>query len=123
MKLSKNFSLDEFKCKDGTQVPLELRQNVIELAANLQVLRDYLGAPIHINSGYRTPAYNAKVGGKKESKHLLAQAGDITTKNKTPRQLAAIIEKLIAEGKMKQGGLGVYPGFVHYDIRGKKARW
>jgi uncharacterized protein YcbK (DUF882 family) len=54
---------------------------------------------------------------------LKAKAADITTKNKTPKQLAAIIEKLIAQKKMKQGGLGIYAGFIHYDIRGAKARW
>lgn len=123
MQLSTNFSLSEFKCKDGTDVPNELLPNVQLLANNLQVLRDYLGEPIHINSGYRSPAYNKKVGGKQLSQHLKANAADITTKSKTPKQLAAIIEKLIAQGKMKQGGLGIYPGFVHYDVRGTKARW
>lgn len=122
-QLTRNFALEEFTCKDGTPVPDEYLANVQELANNLQVLRDYLGAPLHVNSGYRTPTYNKKVGGKKASKHLVAQAGDLTTKNKTPKQLAAIIERLIATGLMKQGGLGIYPGFVHYDIRGKKARW
>lgn len=123
MKLTQNFSLSEFACKDGTPVPGTLLDNVELLAKNLQVLRDYLGEPIHVNSGYRTPAYNAKVGGKKASYHLKAMAGDLTTKKKTPKQLAAIIEKLIAERKMKQGGIGIYPGFVHYDVRGYKARW
>jgi len=123
MQLTTNFSLSEFACKDGTPVPDELLHNVQLLATNLQVLRDYLGESIHINSGYRTPAYNAKVGGKKASFHLKAMAGDLTTKSRTPKQLAAVIEKLIAQGKMKQGGLGVYPGFVHYDVRGVKARW
>lgn len=123
MKLSANFTTDEFKCHDGTNVPPELMPNVRELAANLQALRDYLGEPIHVNSGYRTPAYNKKVGGKPASQHMQAKASDITVKSKSPKQLAAVIEKLIAEGKMKQGGLGIYPGFVHYDVRGKKARW
>jgi uncharacterized protein YcbK (DUF882 family) len=104
-------------------VPKSLLPNVELLAKNLQVLRDYLGESIHINSGYRTPSYNAKVGGKPNSYHMKAMAGDLTTKSKTPKQLAAIIEKLIAEKKMKQGGLGIYPGFVHYDVRGTKARW
>lgn len=123
MQLTKNFSLEEFRCKDGTPVPTEFYKNVQELAINLQVLRDHLDEPVHVNSGYRTPVYNAKVGGKKKSKHLEAKAGDITVKSKTPRQLGAIIEKLIAQGKMKQGGMGVYPGFVHYDTRGTRARW
>ena len=123
MQLTKNFELSEFACKDGTPVPKELIPNVQLLADNLQVLRDYLGEPIHVNSGYRTPTYNAKVGGKKSSYHLKAMAGDLTTKSKTPKQLAAVIELLISKKKMKQGGLGIYPGFVHYDPRGKKARW
>lgn len=123
MQLTKNFALSEFACKDGTPVPKALIPNVKLLAENLQVLRDYLGEPVHITSAYRTPPYNAKVGGKKNSYHLKAMAGDLTTKSKTPKQLAAIIEKLIAEKKMKQGGVGIYPGFVHYDVRGTKARW
>ena len=123
MKLTKNFALEEFACNDGRPVPDQYIPNVKELAYNLQVLRDYLGEPIRINSAYRHPAYNKKVGGKPASQHLTASAADIVAKSKTPKQLAAIIEKLIFAGKMKQGGLGLYPGFVHYDIRGKKARW
>jgi hypothetical protein len=34
-----------------------------------------------------------------------------------------IIENLIAQGKIIEGGVGIYPTFVHYDIRGTKARW
>ena len=123
MRLTNNFELSEFDCKDGTQVPEEFLPNVKLLANNLQVLRDYLGESIHINSSYRHPEYNKKIGGKPASQHLTASAADITCKSKTPKQLAAIIEKLIAQGKMKQGGLGVYPGFVHYDVRGTKSRW
>lgn len=123
MKLTQNFNLIEFACKDGTQVPQKYICNVQELAHNLQVLRDEVGEPVKLNSGYRTPSYNKKVGGKPASQHLTASAADITVKSKSPKQLAAIIERLIKEGKMRQGGLGLYPGFVHYDIRGTKARW
>lgn len=122
-QLTKNFLLTEFACSDGTQVPEKLICNVQELAHNLQALRDYVNESVVLNSGYRTPAYNKKIGGKPASKHILAQAADINVKSKTPKQLHAIIEKLILEKVMKQGGLGLYPGFVHYDIRGTKARW
>ena len=123
MQLTTNFNLIEFACHDGSPVPEELIPNVQELANNLQVLRDYIGEPLHINSGYRTPTYNKKVGGKPLSQHLKAKASDLTAKSYTPKKLAAVIEKLIAEKKMKQGGIGIYPGFTHYDIRGTKARW
>lgn len=123
MQLTKNFDSNEFRCHDGTPIPVELMPNVRRVAENLQILRDYLDEPIFVHSGHRTPVYNAKVGGKKKSKHLTGEAADITVKSKTPKQLAAIIEKLIVQGKMKQGGIGIYPGFVHYDTRGTRARW
>jgi uncharacterized protein YcbK (DUF882 family) len=123
MQLTKNFNLIEFACHDGTQVPDKYIGNVTELAENLQILRDDIGEALHINSSYRHKAYNKKIGGAPDSQHLTASAGDITAKSFTPKQLHARIEKLIKAGKMKQGGLGLYPGFVHYDIRGVKARW
>jgi len=121
--LTKNFDITEFSCNDGTPVPSEYLPNVKKLAEQLQILRDELNEPIHINSAYRHKEYNKKIGGEKNSQHLLAKAADITVKSKTPKQLAAIIEKLISEGKLKFGGMGVYPGFVHVDIRPGKARW
>jgi len=74
-------------------------------------------------SGYRTYNHNKAVGGAKRSQHLTASAADINAQDYTPKQLHMIIELLIDEGKMKQGGLGLYNTFVHYDIRGIKARW
>lgn len=123
MQLTKNFRLSEFDCRDGTPVPQHLVPNIQKLANNLQVLRDYIGEPIHINSAYRTLSYNKKVGGAKNSQHPKGNAADITAKSYSPKKLAAVIEKLIKDGKMDQGGIGVYPGFTHYDTRGVKARW
>lgn len=121
--LHPNFTLEEMRCKDSTPVPEDLECNAHRVLANLQVLREDIGAPIHINSGYRTPAYNKAVGGARNSQHLKATACDITTKALTPKQLHARILKLIAAGKMHNGGLGLYPGFVHYDVRRIPARW
>jgi len=123
MRLTKNFNLSEFDCKDGTEMPSELLTNVLELAENLQVLRDFVGVPIKINSSYRSLSHNAKIGGSKSSQHLFAKAADIVIESKSPEQVANIIKALILEGKMKQGGIGVYNTFTHYDIRGHKARW
>lgn len=62
-KLTTNFSLSEFACKDGTPIPDNLLSNVKELAKNLQVLRDSFNKPITINSAYRSPSHNKSVGG------------------------------------------------------------
>jgi len=123
MRLTKNFNLSEFDCKDGTEMPSELLTNVLELAENLQVLRDFVRVPIKINSSYRSLSHNANVGGSKSSQHLFAKAADIVIESKSPEQVANIIKALISEGKMKQGGISAYNTFTHYDIRGHKARW
>lgn len=123
MQITKNFQLAEFACKDGTPVPDKYITNAKKVAENLQLLRDHLNEPIHINSAYRSPAHNKKVGGKPASQHLTASAADIACKSKSPKQLAAIIEKLIKDGVLKFGGMGVYPGFVHVDIRDGMVRW
>ena len=127
MKLTTNFSRAEFDCNDGTEVPEEYMDNVQELAENLQVLRDFINCAIDVDSGYRHPAYNKKVGGGSASQHLTASAADMPCADLpfNPRQLARIIKGLIRLGLMKEGGIGVYmdKDFVHYDIRGKAARW
>jgi uncharacterized protein YcbK (DUF882 family) len=121
--MTTNFHIREFKCNDGTKVPIELENNVRLLADQLQALRDHIDIPIHINSAYRTDAYNTKIGGSPKSQHKLAKAADLTTQKYTPKQLGAIIKKMIKSGKMMQGGVGIYPSFVHYDCRGTEARW
>ena len=121
--MTKNFKLKEFECKCGCDMPLEVYENIIKLAGQLQFLRDYTGRPITINSAYRCPEHNAKVGGSKTSQHLLGKAADITTQSLKPAEVYALIEELIDMGHLLQGGLGLYDTFVHYDIRKTKARW
>ena len=123
MKLTKNFSLWEFRCRDGSDVPEELMENVRLLARNLQVLRDCVGKPIRVISGYRTKKYNTRIGGARRSQHMLSKAADIKIAGLTPAEIKAIIIKLIREGKMMSGGVGLYRTFVHYDVRGRNARW
>ena len=121
--LTKNFKLKEFHSHDGAIMPNEVFVNVVELANNLQVLRDSVGLPIKVNSGYRSPEHNENIGGVKNSQHLYGKASDIKVTGMAPKEVAETIISLIGEGKMKEGGIGVYPTFVHYDIRGTKARW
>jgi uncharacterized protein YcbK (DUF882 family) len=123
-KLSKNFSLNEFASKDGAETPAAVLENLRKLAKNLEVIRAHFGnVPITINSGYRSPAHNAKIKGKPRSLHMTGKAADFVIKGYTPKQIAVELENLIFLGKISQGGIGIYPNFIHYDIRGKKARW
>lgn len=122
-KITENFRLQEFESKCGSGTPPNVLTNIIEVAKELQVLRNQLNKPITVTSGYRSPKHNAKVKGAKNSQHLTGKAVDIKVNGMTPIQVFNEIENLISQGKMRQGGLGLYPNWVHYDIRGTKARW
>lgn len=123
MRLSKNFTLREFKSKDKSRMSEDVLSNVKDLACSLQVLRDFLGEPIRVNSGYRSPEHNKAIGGVPNSQHVLGKAADIKVKGVETEDLYLLIESLIGYGDMLEGGLGLYDSFVHYDIRGVKARW
>tara|TARA_X000000950_G_scaffold289460_1_gene413744 strand:- start:5496 stop:6011 length:516 start_codon:yes stop_codon:yes gene_type:complete len=123
--LSASFSLYEFNCKDKnkTPVPKKYLNNIKELAKNLEIIRAKFNKPIQIISGYRTPEYNKSIGGATKSQHMLGKAADIRINGVTSKEIKEVILKLINEGKISQGGVGSYPSFVHYDVRGVKARW
>lgn len=84
----------------------------------LDSLRDKIGEPVYINSGYRTPEHNKKVGGTTLSYHQFGMAADIRADKHTPKQLYEILDEIM-EG---WGGLEEHETFVHVDTRTKKWR-
>lgn len=124
-KLSANFTVAEFACKDGSD-PVFVDSS---LAALLQKIRDHFGRPVVITSGYRTAAHNAAVGGSKSSQHLLGRAADFYVEGVDVATVAAYAETLLPT----HGGVGRYPkdakhpkrstGWVHIDTRANKSRW
>lgn len=116
-KLSENFTVREFRCKDGSDRILISPQTV----KILQSVRDYFGKSVHINSAYRTPAYNKKVGGASASQHIKGTACDIVVKDVPPEAVAAYLEE-----HYPVSGIGLYnrtSHFVHVDTRGYKVYW
>ncbi|MCB0208140.1 MAG: trypsin-like peptidase domain-containing protein [Anaerolineae bacterium] len=122
---TEHFTLEEFRCRDGTAVPEKFRGNVQRVMENLEILRAELGnSPITITSGYRTCSYNCTLSGSaSQSRHLCGQAADIQVAGYTPEQVYCTIERLIRDGRMHNGGMGLYPNFVHYDVRADPIRW
>ena len=85
-KLSRNFTLEEMVATShrGLQdIPtLGVVQNLQKLCVLvLQPLRDAIGRPVYINSGYRSKRLNARVGGVANSRHLQGKAADIHCDN------------------------------------------
>lgn len=113
--LAKNFLVREFACQDGSDAIL-VDDALPEL---LQKVRDHFGKPVVINSGYRTPSHNAKVGGVKSSLHVKGQAADIVVSGVSPLTVAQYAEYLMPD----RGGIGLYTGFVHLDTRTSRGRW
>ena len=115
--LSTNFKVKEFACKDGSDTVLVAPR----LIMILQTIRSFYKDGVIIDSGYRTPQYNAKVGGVTESQHTYGTASDIHIDGHTPEEIAKYARSLMPDW----GGIGIYhkQGFVHIDVREKKADW
>ena len=125
MKITPHFDSIEFKCKDGTLYPTAWYPRLHRLCDALEVIRETVGKPIRIISGFRTRRYNATIkGAAKDSRHIQGDGADFSVEGFTSRQLAEVIEGLIREKKIPEGGLGIYgDSHVHYDQRPYKARW
>ena len=81
-KLSEHFTLGELTKSNSHpevyNIPShEAIANMKRLCGWLEVLRKRYGAPIIINSGYRSPQLNKKIGGVPTSNHLTGCAVDI----------------------------------------------
>ena len=80
-KLSEHFTLGELTVtnqKGIYNIPShEAIANLKRLCGWLEVLRERAGTPIRINSGYRSPQLNRKIGGAPTSNHLTGCAADI----------------------------------------------
>jgi hypothetical protein len=128
---SDNFAWQEFACHDGTEVPLEAQPNVRRLCLTvLEPIREKWRGPIIVVSGWRSRAWNDRVGGAHMSRHCTGEAADIRPVSMSQVDpLRGLIEDMIRRGELPGiGGVGAYRGWVHVDCRPKPkgghiARW
>lgn len=113
--VSKNFQVHEFACKDGSEVTY-IDSELVDV---LQDIRNHFKRPVIINSAYRTPSYNKKVGGVNDSYHLQGKACDIVVNGIKP----ATVYKYLDEKYNNKYGVGLYPAFTHIDTRATASRW
>ncbi len=101
MQLSKNFSLEEMiksetalrHGMDNTPGKAEIANMVALCEKVLQPVRDHFAKVVKVNSGYRDPEVNAKVGGSKTSDHCKGMAADIEIPSVPNHELAEWISK------------------------------
>ena len=97
MNLSEHFTLDELTFtnhREFDNTPNELQiDNLYRLADFLEDVRSVLGKPILVDSGFRSKAVNAAVGGMGNSQHLRGCAADIRVPGMTPAEVVRAIHK------------------------------
>ncbi|MCB0534812.1 MAG: hypothetical protein KDD14_21585, partial [Saprospiraceae bacterium] len=110
----RHFAISEFDSKDlpGSGVNMK-----IKFLKMLDAAREEAGIPFRVNSGYRTAARNAAVGGVSNSAHLSGWAADISAG--TLEQKTQIVRAARVVGFNR---FGIYSGFIHLDCDpGKRA--
>jgi uncharacterized protein YcbK (DUF882 family) len=131
VRLSPNFMLSEFNCKDGTPVPRKYVSALRYLCREiLEPLREKFG-PCKVHSGFRTSAHNRAIHGARNSFHVYTihddddVAADVSFRRGSVREWHREAEKLIDKKRNGKGGLGYYPqgNFIHIDTRDYEARW
>ena len=136
IQITPHFALSEFACREKVAedqwiihpVPQGLIPNLWELCERLEIVREKVGQPIHVLSGWRSEEVNRRCGGARLSQHLKAKAADIYVDGLPAAELHGIVLGLIRDGTLRDGGVGFYPananraGWVHYDI-GPVRRW
>lgn len=109
MKLTENFTLDEMTASvtaaclgiDNTPRTEEI-ERLRELCVKiLQPLRDRLGSPLRVTSGYRCVTLNRAVGGVKNSQHINGEAADLVCHDN--RKLWELIREMKKAEEIKPG--------------------
>lgn len=121
-KLSKNFSVYEFRC--GLSRSCSCTTTLIDddLVEILQKIRDHFGKTVRVTSGHRCADYNRSVSKSTSSYHTKGRAADIVVVGIKPAEVAKYAESI---GVL---GIGLYETtkdghFVHVDTRTTKSFW
>ena len=85
----------------------------------LEEMREMVGFPVVVTSGYRCREHNAKVGGAPKSWHMLF-ATDVAPGEEDEAKLKKIYEAALELGF---GGVGMYETHVHLDLRPRRVVW
>ena len=119
VRLAPNFTAHELGADKPTATD-EIVANLTRTATGLQVVRGILGNVFMVmgpNSGYRTPAQNAAVGGSPTSDHLTGKAADFTPIGVGLRQAYDALKRAADLGTLPQfDQIILYPDDGHIHI-------
>lgn len=115
-QISEHFKVREFAQKDFRCDKVIVDTELINV---LEDIRAHFNKPVNVTSGYRTPEYNTKIGGVKNSQHTKGTAADIKISGIPAKK----VQKYLKHKYPNKYGIGSYSTFTHIDVRAKKARW
>lgn len=116
---TKDFSWSLLLIHQLDKPSLEILSNLKKTAQELQKYKItiFRNSKVIITSGWRSPAYNKKIGGAAKSLHTMGLALDFVVQGMSPQ----IIQKML--NPVHVGGLEFAPTWTHIDLRGYKARF
>ena len=124
MNLSPSFTLEEMTASEtavrygiDNTPDNEVLMNLRRLALFLEEVRTVVGMPLRINSAYRSPEANKKVGGKPTSQHCRGVAADIRVKGMTPDQ---VVKAIINAGLAYDQVIREFDSWTHVSIPNTK---
>jgi uncharacterized protein YgiM (DUF1202 family)/uncharacterized protein YcbK (DUF882 family)/GH24 family phage-related lysozyme (muramidase) len=105
----------------GEVIPRQFYANMRKLIQQMDAIASNLRGNFTVGSGYRSPHYNSTLeGSAAQSNHQFGKAVDIYSDTYSPSQLRAELRRLINEGKIHAGGIGLYSWGCHYDIDSRR---
>ncbi len=120
-QITKNFRWEEFErsvtaeklgidntIPEDEKIKMPIRSLVMNI---LQPLRNSLGKPVVINSGYRCPALNKAVGGARNSQHCKGEAADIRASD------PLLIAQHIQRSRLPFDQMILYSDYIHISHR------
>lgn len=119
IKLTHHFNLSEFTRSEAAQRHQIDNTPNVEQVSNLRNLcfhllehiREYVGKPVYISSGYRSKRVNDIIGGVPGSQHTKGQAADIYFKSGKLKSVYNYIQKHLNFDQMI-----LYPTFIHVSF-------
>ena len=124
MKLSNNFSLDEFTAsvtadklgiqnKPNPEQVANIRRLVFQV---LQPARDMLGKSITVSSGFRSRALNTAIKGSATSQHCFGEAADLQCSD-NKRLFDIIRDHFVFDQLIWEFGNNKRPDWVHVSLK------
>lgn len=107
-QLTRDFKASEFACQHCGRLGVQYK-----LVEALQGLRDTLGKPIRITSGYRCPQHPIEAGKPKPGRHTEGIAADISGP-----PLIDIWRALAQFPELVGVGVAPHQNYIHVDMRG-----